>query len=69
MDEIQALKDDQAEYMHRGVALIELIQHAETIYKNATPEKKRKMVELVSSNLMLRDGSLEYQWIKPFDML
>ncbi len=51
------------------VQLIELMQHAEIIFKNANPEKKRKMVELVSSNLLLKDGSLEYHWRKPFDML
>lgn len=69
MDEIGGLKDEKDEYMQRGVQLIELMQNAEIIFKNATPEKKRKMVELVSSNLMLKDGTLEYQWRKPFDML
>jgi len=47
--------------MDRGVELIELMQHSEIIFKNATAEKKRKMVELVSSNLLLKDGSIEYQ--------
>ncbi len=69
VDEINSLKDSKDEYMQRGVQLIELMQHAEIIFKNATPEKKRKMVELVSSNLLLKDGSLEYHWRKPFDML
>ncbi len=55
--------------MSRGVELIELMQRSENIYKTATPEKKRKMVELVSSNLLLADGTLEYDWKKPFDML
>lgn len=55
--------------MQRGVQLIELMQHAEIIFKNATPEKKRKMVELVSSNLLLANGTLEYDWKKPFNML
>lgn len=57
--------DDQDEYLQRGVQLIELMQHAEIIFKNATPEKKRKMVELVSSNLLLKNGTLEYHWKKP----
>ncbi len=67
--ELDNLFDSQDEYMQRGVQLIELMQHSETIFKNATPEKKRKMVELVSSNLSLKDGKLSYDWRKPFDML
>ena len=67
--EISSLKDSTDEYMTRGIQLIELMQHAEMIFKNATPEKKRKMVELVSSNLLLKDGTLEYHWRKPFEML
>jgi hypothetical protein len=51
--ELRSMNDSTDEYMQRGVTLIELIQHAEIIFKNATPEKKRKMVELVSSNLLL----------------
>jgi DNA invertase Pin-like site-specific DNA recombinase len=58
--EMTSLGDSKDEYMIRGVALIELMQHSEIIFKNATPEKKRKMVELVSSNLLLANGNLEY---------
>ncbi len=67
--EMSSLNDSTDEYMNRGVQLIELMQHAEIIFKNATPEKKRKMVELVSSNLLLANGTLEYHWKKPFNML
>ena len=67
--EINSLKDSTDEYMSRGVQLIELMQHSEIIFKNATPEKKRKMVELVSSNLLLANGNLEYHWKKPFNLL
>ncbi len=69
VDEILALKDTKDEYMQRGVTLIELMQHSEIIFKNSTPEIKRKMVELVSSNLLLANGNLEYHWRKPFNML
>lgn len=69
LSEVGSLRDDKDEYMQRGVELIELMQHSEIIFKNATAEKKRKLVELVSSNLMLADGTLEYHWQKPFDLL
>ena len=67
--EFDSVMDEQDAYMQRGVELIELMQQSEIIFKNATPEKKRKLVELVSSNLLLKDGSLHYHWKKPFDML
>jgi hypothetical protein len=69
IDEISSLKDSKDGYMERGVQLIELFQNAEIIYQNATPEKKRKMVELVSSNLLFVDGSVEFQWRMPFNLL
>jgi hypothetical protein len=68
-EEIDSLAEAKDEYMQRGVQLIELMQHSEIIFKNASADKKRKMVELVSSNLLLKDGTLEYHWRKPFDLL
>jgi hypothetical protein len=67
--EYDSMMNQQDEYIARGVSLIELMQQSEIIFKNATPEKKRKMVELVSSNLLLKDGTLRFSWRKPFDML
>ncbi len=69
ISEIKSLNDQTDEYMNRGVELIELMQHSEIIFKNATPEKKRKLVELTTSNLMLANGRLEYHWKKPFNLL
>ena len=67
--EIKAIEGSKDEYMHRGVELIELMQHSKIIYKRATPDRKRRLVELVSSNLLLADGSIEYHWNLPFNML
>ena len=67
--ELNAIDNSKDEYMQRGVTLIELMQQSENIYKNASPEKKRKLVELVSSNLLLANGTLEYHWRLPFNML
>ena len=55
--------------MQKGVSLIELIQHSEIIYKKATPEIKRKLVEMVIEPANLSDGTLGYDWKKPFNML
>jgi hypothetical protein len=49
--------------------LIELIQHVGIIYKSATPEIKRRMLELVLSNNELSDGSIGFKIKKSFDFL
>jgi hypothetical protein len=46
-------KDD---YIQRGVELIELVHDLENIYKSASAQKKRKIIEIVSSNHVLRSG-------------
>lgn len=68
-NQLRVLDNSKEQYIQNGVLLIELAQRAESIYENATPEKKRRMVEIVSSNLRLRDGSLEFDYRKPFDLL
>ena len=55
--------------MKVGVELIVLIQHSEIIYKHATSERKRRLVDLISSNLLLADGIVEYTIKKPFNYL
>lgn len=67
--QLNDMKEDNAEYLETGVLLIELAQRTETIFKSATPAIKRKLVEIVSSNRILKDGRLEYDYRKPFDML
>ena len=67
--EIDAIGDNKQEAVKRGVALIELAQKFETIYENGTPEEKRQLVEFVSSNHVLKNGSIEYKYESPFDLL
>jgi hypothetical protein len=61
-------KEDDA-YIENGVMVIELLQRAESIFKNARPEIKRRLAEIVGSNYRLRDGTLEFDYRKPFDIL
>jgi len=39
------------------------------VYENASPVVKRKLVEIVSSNHVLKDGTLRFKYKKPFDLL
>jgi hypothetical protein len=64
--EIRAIDVSRDEYIDRGVEVIELVQHFETIYKNASGDKKRRIIELVSSNHVLRGATIEFEYRKPF---
>ena len=66
---IQTLDSVKDEYIENGVLLIELAQRTEIFYKLATPQEKRKLIEIVSSNRVLKDGSIEISYRKPFDLL
>ena len=68
-NQIDALDGKKDDYIQKGVMLIELAQRTESIYKNATTDVKRKMVRLISSNHSLRNGDVEFNWEKPFDLL
>lgn len=68
-NEIASLNEGEQEYINNGVLLIELAQHAESVYKKASFEVKRKLVEIVSSNFVLKDGTLRFDYRKPFDLL
>lgn len=68
-NQIDAIDDKKEEYIQNGVLLVELAQNTEKIYKNAKPAVKRRLVEIVSSNHVLRNGTIEFSYRKPFDIL
>ena len=68
-NQIDSIGAEKQDYIQNGVLLIELAQRTEYIYKNATPEVKRRLVEIVSYNQTLKNGSVEFDYRKPFDML
>lgn len=69
LEKLDGLDSNRDEYIKQGITLIELAQRTENIYKNASPEVKRKLVEIVSSNRILCDGSIEFYYRKPFNWL
>jgi site-specific DNA recombinase len=66
IDTLDSAKD---EYIESGAMLIELAQRSEILYKAATPAEKRQLIEIVSSNRGLKDGSIGFSYRKPFDLL
>ena len=69
IEQLDSMDDHKSQYIKEGITLIELAQRTENIYKNASPEVKRKLVEIVSSNRVLSDGSIEFYYRKPFNWL
>ncbi len=66
---LTGLGTNNSDDVQKAVELIELVQHIGIIYKSAKPEVKRRMLEMISSNLRLGDASIEYEIKKPFDFL
>jgi site-specific DNA recombinase len=66
---IETLDTDKENYIEKGVLLIELAQRTEHIYKNGNADVKRKLISAVSSNHVLRNGTIEFSYLMPFDIL
>ncbi|MBF0365311.1 MAG: hypothetical protein HQK50_07045 [Oligoflexia bacterium] len=67
--ELDTMDDRRDGYIERGVICIELAKNAYQTYIRANSAVKRKMVEIVVSNLTISNGSIEYDYRKPFDLL
>ena len=68
-EELELIQSEKDDYQDKAIKVIELAQRADIAYKKASSKSKRKLVEIVASNLTLRNGSLEYHYRKPFDLL
>lgn len=49
--------------------LIEMAQSLNSSYEKASPALKRTLIEIISSNRILKDGTLRFDYRKPFDLL
>lgn len=56
-------------YMEEGVRLLELAQTAYESYSRRSPAEKRKLLNFVVSNCVLKDGTLTPTYRQPFDWL
>lgn len=74
LDEITASierhKNANVSYVELGSAIIDLTQRAEELYKNkATPEQKRKLLNIVFGKLLLKDKVVTPVYNKAFEFL
>ena len=56
-------------YMDEGIKLLELAQHAVMLYEKQTDQEKRRIINFVCSNSIWKDGLLQANYRKPFDIL
>ncbi|MEC7277560.1 MAG: hypothetical protein VXV96_14670 [Bdellovibrionota bacterium] len=56
-------------YLVKGVELLWLTSYVSELYLKQNNYERRGLVETCLSNLTLKDGSLEYLWKKPFDLI
>ena len=66
---ISMFKDSPESFMECGVRIFELSQNAHQLFLNGTDDEKRRILNLVFSNITLKDGKLHYTYKKPFDMI
>ena len=56
-------------YLKYGINILELAEDAYNLYIEQSPEEKAKMLKIILSNCILKDGKLSYEYKKPFDIL
>ena len=52
-----------------GIQVLELANNAYSLYLDAPPDEKVKLLKILLSNSYMKDGKLSYEYKKPFDIL
>lgn len=66
--QLEALKQANTDFMLEGVKYMELASKAADLFEDMTPEEKRETADLVLSNPRVVNGSVEYDYKKPFNL-
>lgn len=66
--QLDTLELDNEAFMEKGIRMMELASKASTLFESANPDEKRELVNLVLSNSQIENGSLRYDYQKPFSM-
>ncbi len=71
-EEIQQSLDtielENSNFMKEGIRLMEVASRAHELFDAMTPDEKREIAQLVLSNPRVVNGSIEYDYKKPFGM-
>ncbi len=68
-EELSTIESKNDEILHRCVLTFELANQARNLYKKQVPEQKARFLKMLLSNSFLKDGKLQFEFKKPFDML
>lgn len=67
LDQLKHLEVASDAFKEDSLRLLELANKASKLFKLGTPEEKRKIAGMILSNPVFKDGSIEYNYGKPFD--
>lgn len=67
--QIEKYNNKSIDYAQTGSIILELASHAKDIFLHRTSDEKRLLLSFVISKIVLRDGNLEFQLKKPFDII
>jgi site-specific DNA recombinase len=68
MERLLAFERANTNYLQEGIRLMELANRAAEIFLTMNLEAKRKMLGLILSNSVIKNGSVEYSYKMPFAM-
>ncbi|MGZ3743826.1 MAG: recombinase family protein [Pseudobdellovibrionaceae bacterium] len=63
-----ALRQANTSYLEQGIKLMELARRAPELFKSMNHDEKRELLNLVLSNPRIENGSVCYNYKKPFSM-
>ena len=67
--EVARLDAAERDYLDEGSLLLELASRAHDLYLSQPASEKRRLVNLVLSNCVWKDGALSAEYRQPFDLL
>ncbi len=67
-EQLQALRSANTNFIQDGIKLMELANRASGLFGSMTAEEKRETVGIVLSNPRVVNGSIQYDYQKPFSM-
>lgn len=69
LDSLANHKSANSRFYKEGLELLELSKNAYRLYSARPVEEKREMINLVLSNCKIKDGSVCFDYRKPFDLM
>jgi site-specific DNA recombinase len=66
---VESLQQASQSYINEGVQLLELAKNAYVLFAKQSAHEKRRLLNLLVSNCIWKDGVLSVKFKQPFDML